>query len=243
MQENLYPMNVRLTGKRCLVIGGGNVALRKVRGLLAAGATVEVIAPQNVTELEELAAQGKIMLQRQEYAPEMMPKVTEGCFLLVCATNDAAVNRAAALGAKAAGILVNTPAEPELSDFFVPSVLRRGNIMFTVSTGGASPALSRVLKKKLARDFPPNYAAWSEKVAAIRHELKFRGTDSRAREEFWRRALSDEVMKLVQQGETEQAEVELRHAADGFGLEPQDSPGDGAGEIRLGAGKNTARAF
>jgi len=224
----VYPINLRLTKKKCVVVGGGEVALRKVRGLLAADAAITVVAPQVVRELRKLAELGKIAWLPQNYAPGLLA----GSFLTICATNNQTVNKAVALEAKATGILVNAPAEPELSDFFVPSVLRRGQVMFTVSTDGLSPALSRALREKMERDFPPAYGEWLETVASIRQEMKHRLASSREREEFWRAALSAEILALIQAGKLKQAEVELRYAADGFGLKPQDSPGYGTGAIR-----------
>lgn len=226
--EQVYPANLRLKGKLCAVVGGGQVALRKVRGLLSAGASVKVIAPQVTDELAELAAAQKINWQQSVYKSGMI----KDCRLVVCAADVPEVNRQVSEEAKKQGIWVNAPGEPSLSDFWVPAVIRRGNLTLTVSTTGMSPALSKALREKIERKFPKNFGAWLETAAGIRQEMKNRLPDSRAREFFWRTVMTDSMLKLIAEGKFEQAEVELRHAADGFGLKSQDSPGDDTGEVR-----------
>ena len=226
--DEIYPLNLRLQGRRCTVIGGGEVALRKVLGLVAAGAEVLVIAPEICPKLFTLAENKKITWLSEVYAPGKLA----GSTLVVVASDDLAVNRAAAREARACGGLVNAPGEPESGDFFVPAVLRRGKMMLTVSTGGVSPAVSRALRRKLENYFPENFGEWLDKVALIRAEMKKKAAGSRRREKFWRSALSDRIINMVQAGELERAEVELRNAADGFGVESPDGSGENTREVR-----------
>lgn len=143
----------------------------------------------------------------------------EGMFLVVCATDDRAANEAAARAAKARGVLVNAPAQPELSDFTVPASLARGRLLLTVSTDGLSPALSRAIRAQLETLYPEALGDWLERLAAVRRELKAEAGTARAREAFWRRAMSAEILDMVRQGRSEEAEERIRHAAHLFRTE------------------------
>ena len=206
-----YPMNMVMDGRLCVVLGGGSVALRKVGTLQKAGARVLVIAPEVLPQLAEMAQAGKIRWQRSSYVQGCLA----GAFLVVCATDDMDANRQAAEEARRAGILVNSPAQPELSDFSVPASVRRGKLLLTVSTGNLSPAFSRVLREYLEEVFPPVFGEWLERLPCLREEAKERFGSSREREEFWRSALNERILELVRAGMLDQAEVELRHAIDG----------------------------
>lgn len=204
----LYPMNVKLEGRRCIVLGGGGVALRKVRTLLQAGAEVLLFAPVAKDELKALAEEGKILWRREAFHSGGLPNG----FLLIAATDDETVNLRAIAEAKTLGMLVNAPAQPELSDFTVPASFRRGELLITVSTGELSPACSRWIREALEDEFSEDFAKWLEILAELREEMKEKLSSSREREAFWRRALDREIFALVKQGELKQAEVRIRNA-------------------------------
>ena len=206
-----YPINVNLEGRSCIVLGGGSVAWRKVQTLLAAGGVVRVIAPRLCEELQKLAAQGKIRWQPKCYEQGTL----EHGFLLIAATDVPEVNRMATEEAKQKGMLVNTPAQPELSDFTVPASMRRGRLLLTVSTDGLSPACSRFLRRHLEQEFPEHFGVWLERLHVLREEMKEKLPSSREREVFWRNALQGDILSLVKNGELEQAEVRIRNAVDG----------------------------
>ena len=210
-----YAMNLEMKGRPCLVLGGGPVALRKARTLLHAEAAVTVAAPRLTEELADLAAAGRLRWRAHCYEETMLA----GMFLVVCATDDRAANEAAARSAKARGVLVNAPAQPELSDFTVPASLARGRLLLTVSTDGLSPALSRAIRAQLATLYPEALGDWLERLAAVRRELKAETGTARAREAFWRRAMSVEILDMVRQGRSEEAEERIRHAAHLFRTE------------------------
>ena len=205
-----YPMNVNLEGRECIVLGGGHVALRKVRSLLETGAAVTVIAPTLAEALQEMAGEGRVDWRAETYAPGRLPKG----FLLICATDDEAVNRAAAAEAKEQGMLVNAPAQPELSDFTVPASLRRGSLLLTVSTEQLSPACARLIRRYLEQEFPESFGKWLEDLARLREEVKCTLPDSAARERFWRQVMDEDLLKLAMAGDLEQAEVRIRNAVD-----------------------------
>lgn len=158
-----YPVLLRLAGRRCVVAGGGAVAVRKVAGLLAAGAEVTVIAPQIAPELHARA--GVICLERPVAESD-----AAGAFLVVAATSDSAVNTAFSRAARRAGALVNCADPAEESDFTLPAVLRRGTLTVAVASDGTSPALAAALRDLLAGQIGPEYADLCRIAAALRQK-------------------------------------------------------------------------
>ena len=204
-----YAMNLDLSGRACVVLGGGPVALRKARTLMCADARVTVIAPMVVAELAELAVRGRIRWQQRSYVESDL----DGAFLAICATNDMAVNAHAAMAAKERGVLVNAPAEPALSDFTVPASFARGQLLVTVSTDGGSPALAAALRRQLEELYPAALGDWLETLAALREEMKERLRTPRDREQFWRQALTPDILALVRAGRINEAKEQVIHAA------------------------------
>lgn len=150
---NYYPVFLALQGKLCLVVGGGDVAARKVASLLECGAAVRVVSPTLLPELETLTEQGQIAADRRPYAPDDIG----GASLVIAATNQPAVNRLVALHCQQRKIPVNVVDAPELCDFLVPATIRRGPLTIAVSTGGTLPAMARKIRRKLEEDFDQNY--------------------------------------------------------------------------------------
>ncbi|MBP2637411.1 MAG: cysG 2 [Firmicutes bacterium] len=211
----LYPINLKLTGRRCAVIGGGAVAERKVRALLSAGAEVSVYSPELTAGLSELRQAGCLVWVPRAYESGTL----DDFFLVFCATNDSQINRQAAVEAKATGALVNIADAPDLSDFYVPAHVVHGELLLTVSTGGGSPALARRLKDELAAKYGPEYGRYLALVAKLRTELKERLATSKERETFWREAIDQETLDLLKQGKFCEAEERMRNAACGTGSE------------------------
>ncbi|KAF0218378.1 MAG: precorrin-2 dehydrogenase / sirohydrochlorin [Geobacteraceae bacterium] len=162
-----FPINLNIRGKRAVIIGGGSVAERKCLSLIQAGAQVTVIAPDLVNGLRDLHAQGSIVHLAREYKAGDLADA----FLVFAATDDHATNRAAAAEAKAAGIPANIADAPEISDFTSPSVIARGELLITVSTGGKFPLLSRKIREELEGLFGPEYGAALELLGAVREKL------------------------------------------------------------------------
>lgn len=210
-----YAMNLEMKGRACVVLGGGPVALRKVRTLVRAEARVTVVAPEAVLDLASLAMAGRVRWERRGYEERDL----DGASLVICATNDAAVNARAAQAAKARGVLVNAPAQPALSDFTVPASFARGRLLFTVSTDGGSPGLSRALRQQLEELFPTAFGDWLEIVAALRDDMKGKLATPRDREAFWRKALNPDILALVRTGHIQEAKEKVIHAAHLSGAE------------------------
>ena len=176
-----YPVFLELTGRRCLVVGAGKVALRKVRALLEAGAEVSLVSPEALEELKKLVVQGAIRWRRGEFEDGDL----DGVFLVIGATDDPEVNRRVYRAADKASRMVNIVDEPELCNFIVPSVLTRGDFQVAVSSGGASPILARKVREVLGYRFGPEYAVVVDELARLRRELKERVPREERRRQFW----------------------------------------------------------
>lgn len=164
----LYPIMLRLTGKRCVVIGGGPVALRKVQSLIDAGADdVVVISASIVDELAVLRLSGAIRIIMREYEPSDI----EGAALVFTATNDPGLNGEIGLQCTRLGIWHNAADDGERSAFVTPAVIRRGELVLALTTGGASPALAAKLKKELAEAYGSEYASRLRALRMLRGHL------------------------------------------------------------------------
>ena len=216
----LYPLNVDLSGRSLILVGGGKVAERKVRGVLSAGTATSicVIAPKITMVLQEHAAAGRLCWKQAYYADGML----EGAFLVYAATDLREVNAAVAAEAKRRGIPVNVIDDPAASTFQVPASIRRGELILSVSTAGGSPALSRAIRMELEEMYPPTFGMWLERVSCLRVELQECISSSSARTRFWHTALRPDILTMVRHGAMEKAEVELRNAALDFGAQSSD---------------------
>ncbi len=190
-------MLVDLGARRCLVVGGGRVAERKVALLLECEAKVELVSPRATARLTGLAEAGRICWRRRAVRPTDLT----GAFLVVAATDDAATNRRVAEGARAAGSLVNVVDDPEACTFLVPSVIRRGDLTIAISTGGGSPALAKRLRQRLEAVVGPEYEAYVAALKVLRREAQRVIADPRARRTLYRRALESDLMEYAARGD------------------------------------------
>src|SRR5438874_9902892 len=149
-----YIACLRLDGRRCLVVGGGEVGLEKVEGLLACGADVTLVAPDAGRELEELAREGSIRWEQRAFEPADL----EGSFLAIASTDDTDVNIRVYEEAEARAMLVNVVDVPPLCNFILPAIVRSGPLAIAISTAGASPALAKRMKREIAELFGEEYA-------------------------------------------------------------------------------------
>jgi precorrin-2 dehydrogenase / sirohydrochlorin ferrochelatase len=164
LETPLYVACLRLAGRRCLVVGGGEVGLEKVEGLLACGGEVTLIAPDAVAELEQYAGEGSIAWERREYRAADL----EGAFLAIAATDDTDVNIAIYEQAERRAMLVNVVDVPPLCNFILPAIVRTGPLAIAISTAGASPALAKRLKREIADQFGEPYA----RLAVILNDVR-----------------------------------------------------------------------
>lgn len=162
------PIFLDVTGRRCVVIGGGEVAARKVRGLLEVGADVAIVSPSLIEELATLASQGRIRHMHREYAAGDLADAA----LVYAATDDAELHRRLYAAARDRGIPINVADVPALCTFITPAVMTRGSLQIAVSTEGASPAMAKRIIKRLERLFGPEYGLALEVMRAARNRLK-----------------------------------------------------------------------
>jgi precorrin-2 dehydrogenase/sirohydrochlorin ferrochelatase len=160
-----YIACLRLSGRRCLVVGGGDVGLEKVEGLLACDGDVTLIAPNAIEPLRELAREGSIGWERREYGGRAD---LDGVFMVIAATNDTDVNIAVYEDAERRAMLVNVVDVPPLCNFILPAILRTGPLAIAISTAGASPALAKRIKREIADAFGEDYA----RLAVILNESR-----------------------------------------------------------------------
>ena len=214
MEENLfrYPAMLNLNGKRCAVIGGGKVALRKTRTLVAAGANVTVIAPAADENLTALAADGKIKLVLRGYESGDV----SDCFLVVAATDSAALNRQIAAEAPC---LVNVVTEPELGNFSVPAQSASGRLSFT-AFGGGLPAYTALLARDIAKTYGNDFAEFAEFLHEARTRLQQSDLTPKERTAFWRKQLTEEAIGLLHEGRLNTLKERINNAIDSFRAEP-----------------------
>ncbi|MFC2003278.1 bifunctional precorrin-2 dehydrogenase/sirohydrochlorin ferrochelatase [Chloroflexota bacterium] len=202
--SSYYPISLNLVGKRCVVIGGGTVALRKVKGFLEHGASVEVISPDVCSELSKLTEARTISLKGRKYEPGDL----DNAFIVIAATAESETNQEVANEARRRKILVNVVDSPEQSDFIVPAHLCRGDLTVAVATAGKSPALARKIRTRLEKNFGEEYASLTELVEEVRAELKQKAV--RLSGNDWQNALDlDLLVELLRTGQREKAKTTL----------------------------------
>ncbi len=199
-----YPVFLNVEGKKCVVVGGGQVAWRKVRVLLEHGADVEVISPDLCPELTKLAESGEIHALTREYRAGDL----KSAFVAIAATDDNEINQHVVAEARRRAVLVNVVDDAENSDFIVPSYLRRGDITVAVSTGGKSPALARKIRSRLEKEMGDEYASLASLISEVRGEVKQQGIKIDGN--GWQEALDlDQLLDLLRKGEQARARVAL----------------------------------
>jgi precorrin-2 dehydrogenase/sirohydrochlorin ferrochelatase len=196
----LYPATLVLAGKRCVVVGGGSVAARKVRGLVEAGADVVVVAPNICDEIRSSPVE---LVERPYQRGDLSL-----AWLAMVATDQPEVNRQVHADGQDAHVWVNAADDPEACSFTLPAVLRQGPVNVAVSTSGYSPALAAWIRDRIAADLGPEVALLAELLSEARDELKAAG---RLTEEVdWRRALDSDMLDLIRTGHTAQARERLQ---------------------------------
>jgi precorrin-2 dehydrogenase/sirohydrochlorin ferrochelatase len=158
LETPFYIACLRLAGRRCVVVGGGEVGLEKVEGLLACDADVTLVAGEAVAELREHARERSIRWERREYRPSDL----EGAFVVVAATDDTEVNIRVYEDAERRAMLVNVVDVPPLCNFILPAIVRTGPLAIAISTAGASPALAKRIKAEIAAHYGEPYARLAE---------------------------------------------------------------------------------
>lgn len=205
---SLYPLFADLRGRPALVVGGGEVAQRKIVRLLGAGAAVTVVSPHLHPSLVDLVRAGKVAHQEAEFRPELL----DGQWLAIAATANHGVNRAVALAAQARRILVNVVDDAQLSSFHVPAVIDRAPVQIAISTAGAAPMLARVLRERIEALLDQSVGALARLLDRYRLRIRERHPDVAARRRFYSQAITGPVAALLRRARPADAEAELQGA-------------------------------
>ena len=185
---SLFPMFVKLEGRRCLVVGAGKIGETKIRSLLVSRATVHVVAPWATPTVAAWAQAGMLQWTARPFRSEDL----DANFLVVAATSSVVVNGAVYQEAQARQVLCNVVDDPQRCDFYYPAVVRRGNLQVAISTGGNSPALAQRLRREFEQQLAPLYAGWLEELGKKRQELFSRALDPEERRRSLHIAASQE---------------------------------------------------
>jgi precorrin-2 dehydrogenase/sirohydrochlorin ferrochelatase len=169
----LFPMFVKLAGRRCVVIGGGAIAESKIESLLAAGADVTVVSPALTAGLNEMQLEERFAWNPRRFEPCDL----DGAFLVIAATSDERVNELAYREAERRGILCNAVDQPPRCNFYFPAAVRRGPLQIAISTNGLSPSLAQRLRKEFEVSFGPEYEEWLVWLGVVRETLMQRKLD------------------------------------------------------------------
>jgi uroporphyrin-III C-methyltransferase / precorrin-2 dehydrogenase / sirohydrochlorin ferrochelatase len=220
------PVFLRLTQQRVLLVGGGQVALRKAQMLLRANAELRVVALEISAELSQL-----LTLPHQALARPFQLADLDDVSLVVAATDDAELNQQVSQAAKARFIPVNVVDKPALCTFIFPSIVDRSPLLVAVSSGGSAPVLSRLLRARLETLIPSSYGNLVDLMGRFRQTVKAKFTDSRLRMRFWESIVNGPVAEMVLSGRTDNAELLLQQTLE------QSSSTEAKGEVYLvGAG-------
>ncbi|MGI9536631.1 MAG: precorrin-2 dehydrogenase/sirohydrochlorin ferrochelatase family protein [Desulfocapsaceae bacterium] len=191
----LYPVNLDIVGKRCLVVGGGTVAARKMKALLLCGGVVQIISPEATGAITQLAESGDIEWLRRPYRKGD----AKDAFLIFSATDDPEVQKQISSDAADYHVLINSAGDPELSDFHVPAKIRRRDFVIAVSTGGGSPALAMLLKAQLAKEYGEEYGVLAELMAKIRRQVVTRTSVAEENKALFQSVLELPVLDCIKQ--------------------------------------------
>lgn len=193
-----YPIILDLTAKRCLVVGGGEVAYRKIHRLSEADADVSVIAPEIDPRIHDIHG---ITLSERPF----MDGDTAGFALVFAASDDWEVNAAVAREADDNGILVNAVDDPERCTFIAPAVIQRGDVMIAISTSGKSPALAHKLREEIEQAYGPEYGELADLLGSLRPVVKSRYSTQPEREAVFSRLMDGGILELIREGKREEA--------------------------------------
>jgi precorrin-2 dehydrogenase / sirohydrochlorin ferrochelatase len=208
-----YPLFLNVNAMKCIVIGGGLVAMRKVQDLLEHCADITVVSPYICKGIDDLFAKGKIQVLKRKYQAGDL----EGSYLAVVAAGDRSLNKKVVKEAKEKKVLLNIVDDPALSNFIVPSVVHRGDVSIAVSTGGKSPALARKIRARLESYFVEEYSALALLVNEVRTELKQKGIKLSG--DAWQDALDlDTMIDFLKKGERSKARSLLLNSLNKTGL-------------------------
>jgi precorrin-2 dehydrogenase/sirohydrochlorin ferrochelatase len=194
----LFPMFMKLEGRSCLVVGAGTIGEPKISSLIAAGASVRVVALDATAAVTEWARTGAITWEARAFDSADLDET----FVVIAATNSRDLNVAIFHEARQRNILCNVVDDPEYCDFYYPAVVRRGDLQIAISTNGHSPALAQRIRRELEIQFGPEYGEWLEQLGRTRQQLFASKIDPEQRRRLLHELASREAFKKAQAGES-----------------------------------------
>ncbi len=203
---NLYPVYIDLTDKKCLVIGGGKVAERKIYHLLDYGCSILVVSPQAENSIEKWAHRKFI----QWYPREFQDQDITDCFMVFVATDDCQINEKVSRLCREKGIMVNAVDDPPNCDFYVPSIVRQNSLVLAISTGGKSPAFARRLRSELEQVITPAYGEFVDMLGEQRELVKGHIKDIEIRKKIFEELVYSDILDLLKVGEKEKAREKVK---------------------------------
>ena len=194
-----YPVHLDIKGRDVLVVGGGGVGTRKVKTLLDCGARVTVVSREVSDKLQTLAASGDISLEKRSYRSDDL----NGKFLVIGATNDMKLNRQISDDAEQLNTLCNIADRPEVCNFILPSIVRRDDLVITISTSGKSPAMAKKLRKELEKQYGEQYGALLRLMGAIRKKLLSQAHEPEAHKPLFEQLINSDLLEMILENKTE----------------------------------------
>jgi len=188
-----YPIFLDLNNQNVVVVGGGEVAERKIKNLLIYGCTIYISSPHLTPHLQQLVATKKI----HHIPHESLDTYMDNTFMVIAATDDAEVNSRIASLAKKHGLLINTVDQPKDCNFIMPSIVKRGNLQIAISTAGKSPALAKKIRKSLESTFPPEYDSFAELLGVIRTKLLSQNQPSLKNKIIFQQLVDSNLLEMI----------------------------------------------
>jgi len=188
-----YPINLDINNKNCLVVGGGNVGLRKVNTLLECGAVVKLVSLQLNEDLKQLESENIITVFNRNYISSDLDDI----FLVICATDDEELNTRIANEANSRNILCNIVDRPLLCNFILPAIIQRGDLVISISTSGASPGFSKKLKEKLEKEFGDEYRIFLKIMREIRKKVLNQQKDHNENKKIFEKLIDSDIVSMI----------------------------------------------
>lgn len=199
-----YPVNLLLAGRRCVVVGAGRIAARKIEALVDSGADVHVIAPEAVEQIRAWAEAGRLTWHPRRFEPADL----DDAWLATTATADPATNQAVFDAGEARRVFVNSADDPLNCSFTLMSLVRQGDLVVTVGTGGRSPALATFLRNHVRNEMGPEYSVLLDVLSEAREQMRSGGRSSEDAD--WQAAIDSGMLDLIRRGRVAEAKELLQ---------------------------------
>lgn len=202
-----YPVCLDIDHKECLVVGGGSVGTRKVKTLLECGARVTLVSLEVTKQIQDLSETGRIVLKRRAYQSSDM----EGMFLVIGATDVKDLNQRIHADATRLNTLCNIADKPDICNFILPSILRQGDLLLSISTSGKSPAMAKHIRKELEKEFGPEYSVFLQLMGAIRKKLLSQAHEPEAHKSLFEDLIGRGLLDMIRNNDKDRINALLEN--------------------------------